>query len=539
MESFPYVPTFTDEAVPAGKAQRTDLVIFGCFTDSKAAFQPGLRATADKTGFAATVRSFSGNAAAQRLRRIAKDRKFSAKLGSMVNDYVGEGSKDMLVVGLGDRAKFSGNSLRKVLTGAFKRARSMNAGSISFVPFDIEGTKVDARQFGEAVGLYFGLISYQRKHQKVAKLRYTAPARMQLRLVGAMKDNAEFRKGMAAGRIIADSVNLSRDLGNESPSVCTSLRLAALAEELARDSGGKLTTFIGDENYLQQEGFNAILTVNRGSSVPARLIHIAYVPKTVKATKRIVLVGKGITFDTGGVQIKNDTGMASMQYDMCGAATVIATVQAVARLGLPIEVHAIAPAVANEVDGRSYKPGDIIHTRGGLSIEVGHTDAEGRLILADAFSYAKDLKPDWLIDLATLTGSARAVTGDIASCLFSNNDELREELVASATTAGELVQALQLFRDYLASKNDSFIADVKNDGGVPGAITAANFLCDFAEHEPKVKGRKRGKRKQAWAHFDIAAVGARQGEFEADPRGATGYGVRTLIALFRRLTENK
>lgn len=293
----------------------------------------------------------------------------------------------------------------------------------------------------------------------------------------------------------------------------SAVSVAEYAVESGRAHGFGVEVF--DEARLHAEGFHALLAVNRGSENPARLLILSY--DGAGATRHIGLVGKGVTYDSGGYSIKPTDSMQHMRSDMSGAATVIAAFEAVAALKLPVKLTGAVPLTDNMVDGKSYKPGDVIGSYSGKTIEVIDTDAEGRIILADALTYiARNHKPDVIVDLATLTGAAVRAIGSAASALFTNDDALAAALTASGEATGERLWRLPLWDEY---KDDiaSDIADVKNLGKVTaGAISAAKFLEIFVEGHP------------SWAHLDIAGTAYGDNEF-GEAKSATGYGVRLLV----------
>jgi leucyl aminopeptidase len=267
---------------------------------------------------------------------------------------------------------------------------------------------------------------------------------------------------------------------------------------------------------LAAEGFGGILAVGGGSKRGPRLLELSWDP--AGASEHVVLVGKGITFDTGGIDIKPVDGMQLMRKDMGAAATVIAATLAAARLNLPIRITALAPLAENMVSGSAWRSGDVVHHYGGLTSEVHSTDAEGRVVLADALAYAvAKLAPDFLIDLATLTGASRVALGTKTAALFSDNPSLVDSLSAAATQAGERVWQMPLAEEY-AKEVAAEIADLNNAAGAPGAITAALYLREFA-----------GDRRDRWAHIDMSAPSWTTKEDGELGKGATGWGVRTLV----------
>ncbi|GAB3772336.1 leucyl aminopeptidase [Spirosoma horti] len=288
------------------------------------------------------------------------------------------------------------------------------------------------------------------------------------------------------------------------------------------------TVTILDKAELERQKLGALLSVSQGSDVPPVLIIAEYKPEGVENLRTVGLVGKGVTFDTGGVSIKSSANMHLMKSDMGGAAAVLGTVEVAAKLKLPIHVIGIVPSTENSTDGRSTKPGDVITAYSGKTIEIIDTDAEGRVILADGLGYmVRNFQPEVLIDLATLTGSVIAALGYHAAGLFTPNDTLAAQLTESANQTGEQLWRLPVWDAYLEDiKSD--VADVKNYSGKPlaGSISAAKFLEFFSEKHP------------AWAHLDIAGMAFADTEFGSQ-KNATGFGIRLLIDYLQRLTVEK
>jgi leucyl aminopeptidase len=291
--------------------------------------------------------------------------------------------------------------------------------------------------------------------------------------------------------------------------------LADQAAELAEDSGLELKVW--DEVQLDAEGFGGIVAVGKASATPPRLIQLGYTPERKRrGTAHVVLIGKGITFDTGGLSIKPAEAMLNMKRDMTGAGVVLATMAALAGVGCPVQVTGVVAAAENAIGGSSFRPGDVIRHYGGRTTEVTNTDAEGRLVLADAMAYAvAKLKPDVLVDVATLTGAMKVALGMGIAGFFANNDSLADRITAAGADAGELFWRFPLAADY-EDKLSSKVADADNGGGNPGAITAALFLQHFAGDGP-------------WAHLDIASVGDSTSDKGVWTTGPTGFGARTLL----------
>src|SRR4051812_30231639 len=291
--------------------------------------------------------------------------------------------------------------------------------------------------------------------------------------------------------------------------------LAAQAEQLGRDTGLEVTDH--DEQWLEEHGFGGIVAVGQASATPPRLIRLDYTPENAdRRTPTVVLVGKGITFDTGGLSIKPGEAMVNMKRDMTGGAVVMATLAALAAVGCPVRVVGLVAAAENAVGGNAVRPGDVVRHYGGRTSEVTNTDAEGRVVLADALAYAvAEVKPDVIVDVATLTGAMKVALGQQVGGFFANDDALAGLLATAAETAGEPLWRFPLSESYEA-KLSSTVADADNGAGGPGAITAALFLQHFVGETP-------------WAHLDVASVGDAPEESYEWTTGPTGFGARALL----------
>ena len=328
-------------------------------------------------------------------------------------------------------------------------------------------------------------------------------------LAASRSSRAATAAGIRIGTAIAAGVSLARDLGNLPGNVCTPTHLANQARELAARHA-KVTFKSLDEARMKRLGMGSLLSVTRGSREPPRLVILEY-RGAARSRAPIVLVGKGVTFDSGGISIKPSATMDEMKFDMCGAASVIGAMEACATLRLPINLVALAPACENLPDGNASKPGDIVTTMAGKTVEVLNTDAEGRLILCDAITYAERYKPDVVIDVATLTGACVIALGAHASGLFSNHQPLADALLAAGEHAGDRAWQMPLFDEYAEQLRSNF-ADFANIGGrAAGAVTAASFLAKFTT-------------EQRWAHLDIAGTAWLGGK----KKGATGRPVCLL-----------
>ncbi|GAB3642380.1 leucyl aminopeptidase family protein [Spirosoma arcticum] len=328
---------------------------------------------------------------------------------------------------------------------------------------------------------------------------------------------------LARAEALAQTQREMMDLMNAPANYKTPQTLADWAVRSGQQHGYEVT--ILDKAELERQGLGALLSVSQGSDVPPVLIVAEYKPKGVENPRKVGLVGKGVTFDTGGVSIKASANMHLMKSDMGGAAAVLGTLEVAAKLKLPVHLIGIVPSTENSTDGRSTKPGDVITAYSGKTIEIIDTDAEGRVILADGLGYMlRNFQPDVLIDLATLTGSVIAALGYHAAGLFTQNDELATQLAESGTRTGERIWRMPLWDDY-KEDIESDVADVKNFSGKPiaGSISAAKFLEFFTESHP------------AWAHLDIAGMAFADTEFGSQ-KNAAGFGIRLLVDYLRTVS---
>jgi len=366
-----------------------------------------------------------------------------------------------------------------------------------------------ARSFAEGAWL----ASYRYRLSAEPDDRATTLRRMTL----AARDTGSVETAIASARAISDAVILARDLTN-APSVQKSPKWFAdrVANAAARRKG--VTTTVHDENDLAEGRFGAILAVGAGSSRPPRMVELSWRPRRSRA--HVVLVGKGITFDSGGISIKTAEQMKLMRKDMGGAAAVCAAVLGAADLELPVRVTALAPLAENMISGSSMRPGDVVRHYGGLTTEVQNTDGEGRLVLGDALAYAaRRLKPDLLVDLATLTGASHVALGKRTAALFTHNDAMAVALAAAGEAVGERTWRMPLPDDYVASLA-SDVADLNNapPPGQAGAVVAALYLREFT-----------GNRRDRWVHLDMSAPAWIETHDGPLVKGATGWGVRLLL----------
>jgi len=440
-------------------------------------------------------------------------------------------ARRVIVVGLGPANKFNLEAVREAAGAAIKQARQVGATSVATIIHGGGIGGLDVTEATQAVVEGSLLALYRYNAPRVTPTDEPANRIESLALVefDAAKI-AAIEAGARAGQIIAEAVELARTMVNTPPNHMTPTRMAETAQAVAASAGLECRAL--NAEAMRAEKMNVLLAVAQGSAQPAQFIIMEHKPAHALAGP-IVLVGKGVTFDTGGYSLKTEAGMSDMKGDMGGAAVVIAVMQAAARLNLPLHLVALVPSVENMISGAAYKLNDVFTARNGVTVEIMSTDAEGRLILCDALCYANDFAPEAVFDVATLTGGKTVALGNRTSALFVNElaESLVRRLIAAGKKVGEPLWQMPLDPAY-DRQLKSDVADLKNTGGRCGsAITAARFLAHFIGDWP-------------WAHLDIAS-----GEFytaspEDTPRsyvvkGATGTPVRTLVEVLRNWNQKR
>ncbi len=419
----------------------------------------------------------------------------------------------VLVMGLGSRGGFGDSEARSFAAKAARAANGEKSKSLTLgIP---EGLETRARALAE--GLELGAYRFT-KYLTGDRKPKAELSEVQI-VTGAKSGGAQAKKDLELGQKVAAGVLLSRDLSNEPPNVLTPAALATAAQVAAKMHGFECTVF--DFKEIKRRGMQLLQAVGQGSVNEPRFVHLAYVPKQ-KPKKRLVFVGKGITFDSGGLSIKPAPGMGEMKHDMSGAANVVGLMVAVAALKPKCEVHCILAAAENMPDGGAYRPGDVWGSLDGKSVEIINTDAEGRLILADALAYARELKPDLLVDNATLTGAMVVALGNTCTGWFANSEEAARQFADAVKHSGEQMWRMPLL-DELKEQLKSDVADLKHTGDrYGGSISAALFLKEFI-----------GDTKN-WVHADIAGPAMADHVSGWNPKGATAHGVLTFLALVER-----
>ncbi len=418
----------------------------------------------------------------------------------------------ILVMGLGKEKDFKLDTVRTVAAEACQSLRQISVKKAATIVHGAGtgGISPEAAAQAIAEGSLLGLYAY--RQYCTTPPEHADPEELLIVESSASKKRA-LATGSKQGVIFAEAVKLVRDLGNEPSNVKFPVSLAEKAVEIARRAG--LEVDVLDEKRISELGMGCLLGVAQGSQHKPRMVVISHRGDPSRQ-EAIGLVGKGITFDTGGISIKPDDGMREMKTDMAGAAVVIATVKALAELKAKINVTAIAPLAENMPDGAALKPGDVIKAMNGKTVEIISTDAEGRLVLADGLLYARKLGLSPIIDLATLTGACRVALGTVCTGGFTNDQGLMNEIIAAGNQAGEYIWQLPMFEEYKEALK-SEVADMQNHGGrEAGAITAAQFLGEFTESTP-------------WVHLDIAGTARSDKDKGYVQKGATGAGVRALL----------
>lgn len=422
----------------------------------------------------------------------------------------------VLVAGLGARADFDLEGVRRASAKAIRRARQLNAKNVATITHGAGIADLPAAAAAQATveGAKLALYGYETQGHSAGKKN-----RIDSLTIVEFDDKklADIESGMQAADAIADGVAIARELVNMPPNVATPSRMAAVAQEISEAHGLKLT--VGGRKWAAEREMGAFLAVAKGAGEPPKFIVMEHNGDRVDLDT-VVLVGKGITFDTGGISIKPTVGMGNMKSDMGGAAAVIGAMKAVAMLDLPLRVIGITPCTENMPDANAYRPADVIIASNGKSIEIISTDAEGRMVLADALVYAIQYEPKAVVDLATLTGACVTALGrGIAAGLFSNDDELCRKLRSAGEASHERVWRLPLWDDYKKSIKSN-VADVKNSGGRGSGVgSSAIFLKEFTDYP--------------WAHLDIAGMALSQKDRAYTPTGGTGFGVRLLVEFLR------
>jgi len=452
------------------------------------------------------------------LAEVARDDNFGGRAGRTLLWHAPPGDglrcRRYLILGLGSREELTLARFRRHLGDALVEADRIGAAHVAVTLPDAGAAAFAPRDAGQALAEAVLLGTYRFDRYR-SEPRF---GRRHLRQVTAAAGGAPVREaaqGVARGEVTASATNFARDLVNEPPGVLTPQKMSEIARETAAEA--RLEIKVIEPEEMRRLGMGGILGVGQGSHNPPRLIHLTYRPGG-KAARKVALIGKGLTFDSGGLSLKTSEGMETMKCDMAGSAAVLATLRSLPQIAPRIEVVGLLGMAENMPGGAAIRPGDVLRIMNGKTVEVRNTDAEGRLVLADVLSYAATLDGvDTAIDLATLTGACVVALGPMAAGVLGNDRGLVDDILRSAEHAGEPMWPLPLYSEYQEHIR-SDIADIKNTGiRWGGAITAALFLREFVP--PGMR----------WAHVDIAGPAFGDKEYSYIKKGGTGVGVRTLI----------
>ncbi|NRA22080.1 MAG: leucyl aminopeptidase [Oceanospirillaceae bacterium] len=443
------------------------------------------------------------------IKAVLEDGDITGKTGQclMLRNLPNIAAKRVLLLGLGEEKKRSDITHKTIIKALFSQLKSNNISDVTIALDDKVNKDGDIyRQLRLSVQQACAGF-YQYDETKSTKATPSALKNIRFAVASDQTENAE--DGLLDGTAVANGMSIARELGNLPANICTPTYLSKEAQELA-DGYDSIACEILDEAAMEELGMHSLLSVGHGSIEPSQLIVIKYSGGKPEQ-KPHVIVGKGVTFDTGGISLKPGSGMDEMKFDMCGAASVMGTMHAIAEMELPINVIGVIAAAENMPSDRATKPGDVITTMSGQTVEVLNTDAEGRLVLCDALTYVERFDPETVIDIATLTGAVIVALGHNTSAVMSNSDALANELISAGDYAADRTWRLPIWDEYQELLDSNF-ADIANIGGpAAGSITAACFLARFTE-------------KYNWAHLDIAGVAWSKGK----EKGATGRAVPIL-----------
>ncbi|CAN5530917.1 leucyl aminopeptidase [soil metagenome] len=441
---------------------------------------------------------------------------FTATSGQTLNLFLAgnkaKSSKTIILFSLGERDKLNRSALYSAILAALNAGKGLKATDLVLTSLNLEGTSVNYSQLGEVISE----AAMQAEYSYTLKTElggHKEPHR--IHSLSVQNSQPEVKQALTQGDVIAYALALAKRLSDTPANIMTPEQLKDEAIAVAGRSGGRIEIKILDKTALTSLGANGILAVGSGSSHPCYMIELSYTPPSGATKKKLAMVGKSVCFDAGGLCLKTATGMLGMQRDMTGGGIVLAVIEAIAKLGIPLSVNAYMAPVFNMLGDDAAKVGDVMQMLGGLTVENTNTDAEGRLTLADMVAWAQIRGCNTIVDIATLTGAAVQITGDAAACIMGNDEAFTSLIVESGKATDEALQPLIMFEKIRKYNRDGKIADLKNSVGSVGAgtIVAAWFIREFIKEIP-------------WAHLDIAPV-SKEGNF----------GVKTLIHLVKTLAE--
>ena len=443
---------------------------------------------------------------------------------TLIHTFGKIGPSRVLVAGLGKAESFDRETIREVMATSCRYLRKLDIKEVATIAHGAGIAGLDAKSSGQSIaeGTILGLYRFK---DYITKNDDSAGEVEELLIVESdSKKIGDLEEGVQQGRLLAEAAILARDMVNEPANVLTPTRMAEVARQVAREEGLEINVL--DREDMEELGMGALLGVAMGSDQPPKLIVLKYQGDPENPSNNLGLIGKGITFDTGGISIKPAGGMENMKGDMAGGASVISAMKVIGRLKPKINVTAIIAATENMPGGSAQRPGDVVRSMSGKTIEVINTDAEGRLVLADALYYARQMGITRLVDVATLTGAMVVALGHACSGVMGNNQELIDRVTRAGQSTGEKIWQLPMYDEYreLIKSN---VADIKNTGGRPaGSITAAYFLAEFTGDIP-------------WAHLDIAGTYMSDKEKGYIVKGGTGVPTRTLVDLAMNLAQDQ
>lgn len=448
----------------------------------------------------------------------AKFAYFTGKRGEIFTFYPQQKflAKEIIIVGLGKKSEFTADDLRRAMGKVSKTLKDKVDSLAISLP---EETKTNYLVLSQVVaeGILLGCYDFNKY-----KSKNETKSRKLSAVIISQKNKSlilQAKQGIERGRAYSKATVLARDLVNEQSAIATPTYLANLALDIAKKDKKHISCKIYNKEEAQRLGMEAFLGIARASDTPPKFIHLEYIPDKKNSKEKLALVGKGITFDSGGINVKTGDSMVDMKMDMSGAAIVLAVFSVISAIKPNFPVIGLIAATPNLISGKSLVPGDIVKALNGKTIEILNTDAEGRVTLADSLSFAVKQGATKIIDFATLTGSVMAALGTEITGLFSNNKDLADAIKKSASDAGEKIWELPLEKDYREA-NKSDVADIANipNTRYGGSLTAALFLEEFVSNKP-------------WAHLDIAGTAFSAKGTDISPKGGTGYGVRTVLNL--------
>ena len=458
---------------------------------------------------------------------LIKDGEIKGKKGenTLIHTFGKIAPSRVLVAGLGKQESFDQETVREVMAGSLRRLRSLGFEQVATIAHGAGIAGLDARSVGEAIaeGATLGLYKF-RNYLTKSSDGGDGELKELLIVEGDAGKISDLERGVELGALMADCAIIARDMVNEPANVMTPTRMAEVAHQVADTEG--LEIKVMDRSDMEEMGMGAFLGVARGSDQPPKLIVLQYNGDPDNPSNNIGFIGKGITFDTGGISLKSAGGMESMKGDMAGGASVIGAMKAIGRLKPGINVTGVIAATENMPGGSAQRPGDVVRAMSGKTIEIINTDAEGRLVLADAICYARQNGITRLVDIATLTGAMVVALGHACSGVMGNDQELIDRIIEAGEAKGERFWQLPLYDEY-KEEIKSNVADMKNSGGrAAGSLSAGQFIHEFSEDVP-------------WAHLDIAGTYMSSKDKGYTVTGGTGVPARTLINLALNLAEQK